>query len=133
MFIERLINQGNAPLAEQVLKFTAARHKLLQENVANVSTPNYRNKDLDVAGFQSALRDRVAARREGPPGATSFRDIGGEAFDPNGGFLFHDRNNRSMEQLTVDGMKNALMHNLAVELLKKQFGSLESALRERLS
>ena len=32
MFIERLLNQGNAPLLEQTLKFTAARQKLLTEN-----------------------------------------------------------------------------------------------------
>jgi flagellar basal-body rod protein FlgB len=133
MFIERLINQGNAPLAEQVLKFTSARHKLLQENIANVSTPNYRNKDLDVAGFQSMLQDRVAERKDAAPGTIAFKDIAGEVTNPNTGLLFHDQNNRSMEQLTVDGMKNALMHNLVVELMRKQFDSLEAALRERLS
>lgn len=132
MFIERLLNQGNAPLAQQVLKFTAERHKLLMENIANVSTPGYRNRDLDVAGFQSMLQDRMAVRRAGPPGMTRFDDIAGEPID-TGGLLFHDQNNRSMEQLTVDGMKNALMHNLVVELLKKQFGSLEAALRERIT
>jgi flagellar basal-body rod protein FlgB len=133
MFIERLLNQGNAPLAERVLKFTAARHELLMENMANVSTPGYRNKDLDVARFQSMLQDRVADRRDAPPGLTSFADIVPEEFDPNAGLLFHDRNNRSMEQLTVDGAKNALMHNLVVELMKKQFASLEAALKERIS
>lgn len=133
MFIERLINQGNQPLAERVLKFTAARHKLLQENLANVSTPGYRNKDLDLPHFQSMLQDRVAERRESPPGLTSFADIAPQEFDPNAGLLFHDRNNRSMEKLTVDGMKNALMHNLVVELMRKQFSSLEAALKERLA
>lgn len=133
MFIERLINQGNAPLAEQVVKFTAARHKLLTENIANVSTPGYRNKDLDQAAFNAMLRDRVAERREAPPGLTRFEDIAGELTDPNTGLLFHDRNNRSMEQLMVDGAKNALMHNLVVELLRKQFGSMEAALKERLT
>lgn len=133
MFIERLINQGNAPLAQQVLKFTAARHKLLMENVANVSTPGYRNKDLDAAAFNAMLRDRVAERRESPPGMTGFDDIAGQPFDPNAGLLFHDRNNRSMEQLMADGAKNALMHNLVVELLRKQFGSIEAALKERLT
>lgn len=132
MFIERLINQGNAPLAEQVLKFTAARQKLLIENVANVSTPGYRSKDLDEAGFYSQLRARVVDRRAGPPGATPFNDVTGERIEL-GGLLFHDQNNRSMEQLATDSAKNALMHNLVVELLRKQFNSLENALKERLS
>ena len=29
MFLNRLINQGNAPVLEQLLKFTANRHKLI--------------------------------------------------------------------------------------------------------
>jgi flagellar basal-body rod protein FlgB len=132
MFIERLINQGNAPLAEQVMRFTSARHKLLMENIANVSTPGYRNQDLDVAQFQQLLRDRVQLRQGAAPGSISFDDIQAQGID-RGGLLFHDQNNRSMEQLVTDGAKNALMHNLVVELLRKQFASLESALRERLS
>lgn len=132
MFIERLINQGNAPLAEQVLKFTALRQKLLTENVANVSTPGYINQDLDVDRFQQLLRDRVQVRKSAPPGAVAFSDISGDEIDAKG-LLFHDGNNRSMEQLMSDSAKNALMHNLVVELLKKQFSSLENALKERLS
>jgi hypothetical protein len=37
-----------------------------------------------------------------------------------------------MEQLMADQAKNAMMHNLAVELLRKQFQSLELALKERV-
>lgn len=132
MFIERLLNQGNGPLAEQVLKFTSERHKLLMENIANVSTPKYRNRDLDVTQFQQMLRDRVQVQQGSPPGTTRFDDISGKSFETHG-LLFHDQNNRSMEQLMADGAKNALMHNLVVELLRKQFDSLQSALKERIS
>jgi flagellar basal-body rod protein FlgB len=45
--------------------------------------------------------------------------------------LFHDGNNRSMEQLMSDQAKNALMHNLAVELLRRQFATLNMALTEK--
>jgi flagellar basal-body rod protein FlgB len=136
MFIERLINQGNAPLTEQVMRFTSARHKLLLENVANASTPGYRMKDLDVVAFQHELRQRVQMRREAPPGSVAFDDLrqfADDPFSPTSNLLFHDENNRSMETLMADAAKNALLHNLAVELLRKQFGSLENALRERLS
>ena len=47
--------------------------------------------------------------------------------------LYHDGNNRSTEQLMSDQAKNAMMHNLAIELLRKQYQSLEMALRERVS
>ncbi len=133
MFIERLLNQGNAPLLERVLDFTSSRHRLIAENVVNVDTPGYRQRDLSVEKFEAMLRDRVEDRRDNPLGATSFDDICAEIEHPQRGILFHDGNNRSMEQLMSDQAKNALMHNMVVELLKKQFSSLEAALRERIT
>src|SRR5687768_7353359 len=133
MFIERLLNQGNAPLLEQTLRFTAARHRLIAENVVNVDTPGYRQRDLSVEKFEAMLRDRVEDRRDNPLGATSFDDIRAEIEHPQRGILFHDGNNRSMEQLMTDQAKNALLHNVAIELLRKQFGALEAALKERVT
>ncbi len=133
MFVERLLNQGNAPLLTQLLKFTAARHRLIAENVVNVDTPGYRQRDLSVEKFEEMLRDRVDDRRESPLGATSFDDIRAEIENPQRGILFHDGNNRSMEQLMTDQAKNALLHNVAIELLRKQFGALEAALMERVT
>jgi flagellar basal-body rod protein FlgB len=132
MFIERLLNQGNAPLLEQMLKFTAARHRLIAENVVNVSTPGYQQKDLDLDKFQAMLADRVQEKRSSPPGSVGFGDIGAEVETPRNGMLFHDGGNRSMEQLVTDQAKNAMMHNLVVELLRKQYASLENALKERI-
>jgi len=133
MFIDRLLNQGNAPLIEQMLKFTAARHKLIAENIVNLSTPGYQQKDLNLEKFQEALRDRVSNRQFSGPGNVRFDDLSGELENPSSGMLFHDGSNRSAEQLMSDEAKNAMMHNLAVELLRKQFESLESALKERVS
>src|SRR5687767_14528498 len=134
MFIERLLDQGNAPLLEQTLRFAAARHRLIAENVVNVDTPGYRQKDLSVEKFQAMLRDRVDARRAAAPGEyrPSFDDVTAEVQTPRRGILFHDGNNRSMEQLMSDQAKNAMLHNLAVELLRKQFEGLELALKERI-
>jgi flagellar basal-body rod protein FlgB len=133
MFIERLMNQGNAPLLEQMVKFSQARHRLLAENIVNVSTPNYRQKDLSIERFQHLLRDRVQTRKETGPGLTDFDDINVETENPDRNILFHDRNNRSVEQLMSDQAQNALMHNLMTELLRKQFNSIQNALRERVT
>jgi flagellar basal-body rod protein FlgB len=132
MFIERLLNQGNAPLLEQVLKFTAARHRLIAENVVNISTPNYRQKDLSVDKFQAMLQRRVSDRDDAPPGSVGFSDIQADVESPTTGMLFHDGGNRSMEQLVTDQAKNAMMHNLVVELLRKQYSALDMALKERV-
>ena len=134
MFIERLLDQGAAPALEQTLRFAAARHRLIAENIVNVDTPDYRQKDLSVERFQALLRDRVEGRREAGPGdgSVGFEGVAAELENPTRGILFHDGNNRSMEQLMSDQAKNALMHNLVIELLRKQFQSLELALKERV-
>jgi len=131
MFIERLLSEGNAPLLEQVVQFSAARHKLIAENIANVDTPGYRQRDLSVARFEAMLRERVDRRASGGRGVR-FGDIRAEVEHPVRGILFHDRNNRSMEQLATDLAKNAMLHNVAIELLRKQYTGMEMALKERV-
>lgn len=132
MFLTRLLNQGNAPLLEQLVRFTAARHQLLAENVVNVDTPNYVQRDLSVEAFQSQLMRRLEDRKAAGPGQVGFDGVMPEEQDATAHILFHDGNNRSKEQLMTELARNAMMHNMALEMLKKQFDSLESALRERM-
>jgi flagellar basal-body rod protein FlgB len=133
MFIERLMNQTNAPLVERVLDFAAARHRLIAENMANIDTPGYRQKDLSQAKFFSMLRERAAQRADSAPGTTSFDDISADVQNPIKSILFHDQNNRSMEELAADQAKNGLLYTMAIEILRKQFSQMEMALRERVS
>lgn len=132
MFLERLMNQTNAPLLERVLQFTASRADLLANNVANVDTPGYKQKDLSTDKFMEMLRRRVDQRDSDPPGSVGFADIDEEISHP-AGLLAHDGNNRSMEKLMSDQAKNAILHNLIVELLRQQFMQLQAALKERVS
>ncbi|HEY2586500.1 MAG TPA: hypothetical protein VGI81_12115 [Tepidisphaeraceae bacterium] len=129
MFIDRLLNDGAEPLLEQTLRFTAARHKLIAQNVVNISTPGYRQQDLSVDKFQQLLAERAGQADASTPGSVSFDDIGADVQDTHRGILFHDGQTRSMEQLMSDQAKNALMHNLAIELLRDQFQLMQSALR----
>ncbi len=133
MFIDRLLNQGNAPLLEQMVRFTQSRHRLLAEDIVNISTPFYKQKDLNVDRFQKLLADRVEQRNESAPGAVGFGDIEAQIENPQNNILFHDQNNRSVEQLMSDQAQNALMHNLMTELLRKQFDSIQTALKERVT
>jgi flagellar basal-body rod protein FlgB len=128
---DRLMNQSSAPVLEKMLQFTAARHKLIAENVTNISTPGYHQKDLSLEKFQELMNDRIEQRDSAGPGATSFDDISAELEEPERGILFHDGSTRSMEQLMSDQAKNALMHNFIIELLKKQYSTMELALKDR--
>lgn len=44
---------------EQTLSFTERRHEILAGNIANMSTPDYRSRDLDVSEFQSELAKSI--------------------------------------------------------------------------
>lgn len=123
MFIERLVNGGAIPAAEQSLRFTSQRHQLIAENIANIDTVGYVQKDLDEKKFQNLLGRKLDARSDG--------DVGLEVENP-AGLMFHDGNNRSAEQLMSDLAKNALTHNMYTEFLKQQFSSIEMALREKV-
>jgi flagellar basal-body rod protein FlgB len=133
MFINRLINQGNAPIIEQMMRFTAKRHTLIAENIVNATTPGYVQKDMSMDAFQEQLRDRVAERRVRGPGAVSFDDIAASIDRPDSGILFHDRSNRSMEKLQSDLSGNAMRHNMFAELLRKQYDGLHNVLKERVA
>jgi len=131
MFIERWLNQGNAPLLEQAVRFASARQRLILDSAANVDTPGYVHKDLSLPNFQEMLRERVDERRGAAVGMTRFDDILGDLEHPARNILFHDRNNRSMEQLMSDNAKNGLYHNMMIELPRKQMSGIESATTAR--
>jgi flagellar basal-body rod protein FlgB len=133
MVLDRLFNQGPMPVLEQTLQFTDARQRVIAENIADVDTPGYQTKDLSVDAFQAMLRDKVSQQNTASPGSVRFDDIQEEVENPTSGILSHDGNNRSAEQLMSDEAKNALMHNLAVELLRQQYQTMQMALKERVS
>jgi flagellar basal body rod protein FlgB len=84
---------------------------------------------LSLEKFQQMLAERASQAEQGAAGATDFSDIQGEVEKPHRGILFHDGQTRSMEQLMSDQSKNALMHNLAIELLRHQFQALQMAIK----
>ncbi|MGD0540118.1 MAG: hypothetical protein ABSB33_01240 [Tepidisphaeraceae bacterium] len=130
MYLDRLLNQGNEPVLEKWLEFTDVRQRLLTEDVVNASTPGFVQKDLSLEQFQSVLAKKVQQQQSAAPGSVEFADVSMDIQHPRRGILFHDGNNRSMEQLMSDQAKNALMHSLAVELLRDQYSMMETALKE---
>ncbi len=129
--IDRLLNQSAAGTLEKMASFHAKRQAVLVENGVNLSTPGYRQKDLDVAGYQAELRERLDARDAA--GTVGLDGLEMNAATTKARLVYHDGNDRDIEQLMGEQAKNALKHNLAVELLRKQYGLFQMALRERVA
>ena len=142
--IKGVLDHGAMPALERMVTFTSARHRVLTNNIANLSTPNFLPADLDPKQFQSQLRRAIDDRRRGPKPLdgdlqlSTTRQIrerdGAMRFQPspsNEGILFHDRNNRNLERTMQSLAENTLAHNLSIDLLKSEFDLLRSAIRER--
>jgi len=145
--IDQVTNAGAMPTLEAMMRFSGQRQRVLAHNIANVSTPNFVQKDLSVDGFQAALREAVEARRsrtggmhgelrlgkteEMAPGRNG--EIRFEATTDGHGVLFHDRNNREIERLMQDLVENVAAFRTASELYRAQSDQLRLAMSERVA
>lgn len=143
--IADVFNHGATQTLERLVQFTGARHKVIANNIANLSTPYFRPKDLSVDQFQAGLRKAIDRRRstdtplDGRISQNNSRqlrlendqlEVNPEPLDEN--ILFHDRNNRDLERIMQDLAENTMAHNAGLELLKNQFDLLRTAIRENL-
>jgi len=146
VLITDLATAGSTPVLNEVMRFSAARQRLLVHNIANMDTPDFRPADVSVTKFQRALADAVEKRRGGCGGGqvgrlerVESREI---ARDGNrmilkpqtnrGGVLYHDRNNRDVERLMQDLAENALVYRTASDLLRRQTDVLRVAISQRV-
>ncbi|HBB56252.1 MAG TPA: flagellar biosynthesis protein FlgB [Hyphomonadaceae bacterium] len=61
------------------MKFLGERQRLLAENIANVSTPDFTPRDLDGAAFEQALRQSTPGPSIGGLARTQAAHLGGTA------------------------------------------------------
>ena len=142
------------PLLEQLAAFTERRHEVLTGNIANISTPDYKTRDLPVAKFQEALQQAVTSQRRQMQAPRSLTDVLGgspggsassssssvqdnfpaelfQAVERSDNFTFLDGSNRNVEQEVMEMTKNSLIQNFAVELMIAQMGILQAVISER--
>jgi len=126
---------------EQTAAFTQARQKILAENIANIDTPGYRRKKVDLRSFQQALQDalkRCRANQPLPDVTTRqvYRDEAGRLrirpeVEPPDNVMFHDRTNGRIERDMAEMAENLLLHQVTVELLRQRYHMLEIAIKGR--
>ena len=142
MFVTGVTETNTIATLEKMLAFTEARNTMLAANIANVTTPEYRAKQLDPAAFQAALKSAVE-RRSDPQ--SEFRVESTEQFhedeqgflkvtpteQPPENLLFHDGTNARIEKQMAMLAENTLMNKVAAELLRNQLEGLSKAIRGR--
>ena len=66
MLANDVLNSGAIPTLEAMLRFSGARQRILQHNVANMTTPNFIPRDVSVSGFQQQLAKAIDKRNAKP-------------------------------------------------------------------
>jgi flagellar basal-body rod protein FlgB len=138
--IDSLLTSPTVRMLEQTLSFTEQRHQVLAEDMANITTPGYVQRDLSVAQFQKALRDAITRSRGSRNNSFEPKSEEDLVFEAGGsrvyaaakekpvGVPFHDRSVRSMEYLMSEMADNALAHNIAAQFLKSKYDQLARAI-----
>ena len=130
-----IFNQTTIPALEQTLSFSERRHELLAGNVANIDTPEYRSRDLDVGDFQAALADSIESSKRTSPvqsmNVTTRDDIYSGPRSAMEQVVFHDGSDVSLEHQVTEIAKNQHMHSLAITTMRSQFSLLRAAITER--
>jgi len=138
-----LFGMGAIPALERLASFTEARQRLISANVANVSTPYYKAKDISLDDFQDSLAQAIEYRRT-HPGEFRMASTGSIRVDAGRltarvlkrtadcAQLRHDENNVSIDEEMAKNAKNGMLHNVAIDLLRHQLGMLRTAISERV-
>ena len=133
--LSNVLQSSTIPILEQVVNFAQSRHNVLAGNLANVDTPGYRTRDLPPQVFQARLRSAIEERNRSqqpiaPTSLSSADPISGVGAAANS-ILFHDNNNRGLEQEVAAIADNELQHNMAIALLTSQLRLLQTAISEK--
>jgi len=140
--IEGVTNGLDLPVLERVIQFAARRQDIIVNNIANISTPDFRPVDVSTSAFQSQLGQAIDQRRSNGGGdlpMQSTREVqvaeGGLHLKPGptgDNLLFHDGNDRDLERIMQDLVQNFLVFRTTSELLQNRFDILNTAIRERI-
>jgi len=143
--IDGVTNADSIPTLERLVQFAGARHRLITNNIANLSTPNFRPVDVSVDEFRAALRDAVETKRASggvPEGPLQVEDTSQIRFHEDGleldpapsgdNILFHDGNDRNLERIMQDMVENFMAFRQASELIRNRYELINTAIREHI-
>lgn len=143
-WISSLFASETLPVLEGSMGFAHARHKAIQNNIANVENPYYKRQDVPEADFRVAM-ERAIERRE--IGRHDRFDVYGRGthlrFSDNypvvrrgrgldWGPERHDENTVVIEKEMADLAKNTLYMETLQRLFKKKTDQMTAAASERV-
>lgn len=143
-FFAELTNGGAMPALLSTWSFAQQKHRAIADNIANISTPNYKAKRLDYGEFQAVLGEALEDRKSNPhqpfelKGHAQFRTNAKGQLEtsptskPGRNGVFHDGTNLSIEAEMSDLAANAMLHEMTTTLINGRFSGLRKAISGRV-
>jgi len=104
-------------LLERALNIRAQYHKVLSGNIANVETPNYKEKDID---FQSEIQRTIGSQNNVDIRESTEGDVIGSI----------DGNTVNMENQIVKMTENHMLFTSLVQVISKKFSMMRYVINE---
>jgi len=134
--LEGIFGRTTIPLLHRLLDLTTARERAIASNVANVTTPGYRRKDV---AFDELLREATGGFLQGLRTHERHMEVGGargqsepvpieESRDVGEGL---NGNNVNIETEMVELAKTQLTYMVSAQLISNNFKALLASIRGR--
>ncbi len=128
-------------IMQRAMGASVRRKGLIDNNIANATTPNYKRQDLT---FQSELQRALNSEREYPgvPFKTSreghiplmrvddYRDVEPRKITEFNTYQNNDGNSVDIENEMIENSKNTLYYNSLVQRTAKEFNKIKFLLRQ---
>jgi len=130
-----VIDKSGIPLFKQFLNLSSLRHKLIAGNLSNVSTPNYKSKDIDfhdelkkAVGGDNHIQAKLTDPAHIPLGSS--RDRGPEIQVDNSREI-NGINNVDVDKEIANLATNQIYFSVGAKLLAKKFAALSNAIKSK--
>ena len=130
-----VIDRSGIPLLKRFLDLSSIRHKLIAGNIANVSTPGYKSRDIDFLG---ELRKFVGDKEHlmGMVTDPAHIPIGKSRTSPpeikiNNSKETNGINNVDMDDEIANLAQNQIYYSVGARLLAKKFQALKTAIKSK--
>ncbi len=130
-----VFNKVGVPLYRSFLNMASARHKLIAGNLANISTPGYKSKDIDfhgelnkVVNDKGHLKGKMTHAAHLPVGRSHLRGpdiIVNKSRNGNG------INNVDADTEIANLAQNQIYYSIGARLLAGKFQGLRSAIKSK--
>jgi flagellar basal-body rod protein FlgB len=119
------VTGSQSDVLARLMDVASLRHKVIANNVANVNTPGYRERDVT---FEDALRRQLD---RGVPAAVATERVLPKIAEGAGGAERTDGNNVDIDQEMSALTKNTLLYRVFAQVLTAQIGQMRSAITGR--